>query len=198
MKHLAALVGQPLDGRVEFLPAVERLGGIGRAVDVPRRVVSILAVANHVRPVIGGIRGGAGVLSREIDQLAMQLRRRQRHDRPRRGGVELAERAVQPQRRVLKDVVGVVPAADVRKPAEHPVGQAAQAAGAELDDPVAGGEVAGGQPGQTCGQFLFARVFRLHRHRPLRFELSHESTGCPSAVRSVDSPPWRMTSTMTT
>ena len=51
------------------------------------------------------------------------------------------EGSVQPHGGVLKDVVGVFPAADARKAAEHPVSEGVEPVGANLDDPVSGREI---------------------------------------------------------
>ena len=72
----------------------------------------------------------------EVDQFTVQLRGRQGHDRSGRLELHVAQRPVEPHGGILKDVVGVFPAANARVAAEHPVGQVAEAVAAEFDDPI--------------------------------------------------------------
>ena len=88
----------------------------------------------------------------EIDQRPVQMRGRQSHDRPCRGHRHFGEGAVEPEGRVLKDVVGVVPAADGGKPAEHPVGEEPQSLRTEFENPAAGREIPFRQPRQAGGE----------------------------------------------
>ena len=87
----------------------------------------------------------------EIEKLAVDLCRRQGHQFARGFDRELGEGPMQPHRRILKDVVGVIPAADVGKPGEHPMGQRPQPIAAEGDDLVAGAEVAGSEAREAGG-----------------------------------------------
>jgi len=82
---------------------------------------------------------------REIDQFTVELRGCQCHDRA--GGIKLhrAQGSVEPHGCILEDVIRIFPAANAGVAAKHPVGQAAEAVGAEFDDPIAGGEVSPGE-----------------------------------------------------
>lgn len=88
----------------------------------------------------------------EIKKLTVDLCRREGHQFA--GGFDrkLGEGPMQSHRRILKDIVGVVPAADVGKPDKHPMGQRPQPIGAESDDLVAGVEVAGGEAIEAGGE----------------------------------------------
>ena len=75
----------------------------------------------------------------------MELRGGQPDHRPRGIRLYVRERPMQPHHGVLKDIVGVVPAADLWKPCQHPARENPQATAGDLDDSVPGIEVAGGQ-----------------------------------------------------
>ena len=82
----------------------------------------------------------------EVDKFAVQLCGRKRHDRTRRVDGHCPQRPVQSHGGILKDVVGVFPAANAGIAAQHPVGQGMKAAGDHFNDGITGGKIARAQP----------------------------------------------------
>jgi hypothetical protein len=98
----------------------------------------------------------------KVDKFSVQLSGRQGHDRAGRVELHRAQSPVQPHGSILKDIVGVFPAANAGKAGEHPVGQFAEAACAEFDDPIPGGKVTPLQPLETFRQVCRDRVVASH------------------------------------
>ena len=163
MKQLAVFRRQIRDRFVKRRPAFEALRGSRRPFGVEGRCVGIAALGAEVRGMPGGVGVRTGVASGEVEQFPPHLRGRQEHDVARRLRPDLRERPMEPQRRVLKDVVGVVPAADAGKAVEHPACQHAKSRGTELEDRPAGREVAGREPFQAGGQERGSGVGGRHR-----------------------------------
>ena len=103
----------------------------------------------------------------EVYQFSVKLGCSQGQDLARRLELHVTECPVQPHGRVLKDVVGIVPSTDRRKPGKHPAGQHPQAAAAEFDDFVPRRQIARGQPleaGCQLGGLIGMKI--VHDGRP--------------------------------
>ena len=103
------------------------------------------------------------MLPGEVDQFALDLRRHEPHQAPRRIGHRVTEGPIQPHGGVLGDVIRVIPSANLGELAQEPAGQLPEPVVADFQNVFTGGIVALGQPFQTAGK-NFVKV-AVGRHR---------------------------------
>ena len=141
------------DRLVKRRPAVEVIIVRRGAVHVVGEALPRGVAAEHdIRAVIGGIGRGPCVMPGEIEELAVQLRRREGHQFAGGFDGQMTQGSIQPHGCVLEHVVGVVPAADVGELGQHAVSQGPQPVSAEGDDLVAGSKVARGEAVDAGGE----------------------------------------------
>ena len=92
------------------------------------------------------------MLAGQVEQFAADLQGGEAEEAARVSRHDLPHRAVEPQRGVLHDVVGIVPAAHAGKPAEHPVGHGADPFGGDGEQFLAGASLSGGELPQAVVQ----------------------------------------------
>ena len=107
---------------------------------------SRLAGVGPVGVVVGPEPLGAVVAAGQVDQLPADLGRRQVVEVPDALGPDLGQAPVQPHEGGLEQVVGLLPAPDVRVAPEHGTGQGHEPPLGQRDQPVTGRAVAGPEP----------------------------------------------------
>lgn len=174
MKHLSQLFGERRDRLVKHTPSLEALvpsGGFAHGTWDRRAIAPLLL--RKIRRMVRGKRHRPGMPAGEVEQLTVDLGSGQGDDVPRRGDRHFPEGAMKPHRGILKHVIGVVPAANIRESREHPTSEQSKAASAEVDDPVPCGKVACREAVKTMGEL--GRTGALGIAMTCRGWLSHRS-----------------------